>query len=145
MTTLDTGWTVAARNPARSSPDADGSTRIRARPNPRPHRSTAVATSWLAENEDIVGSIGMMGHSLGGQITLFNLAFDNRLKAGVVNCGMGTLASFRDHHIPHNPAWFVPGLMERGDVQSIGACLTDRQVLVAGRYGGSVVSGIWGP
>ena len=90
----------------------------------------AVATSWLAENEDIPGPIGIMGHSLGGQIALFNLAFDNRLKAGVINCGIGTLTSFRDQRIPHNPAWFVPGLIERGDVQSIAANITDPQVLV---------------
>ena len=90
----------------------------------------AVATSWLAENEDISGPIGIMGHSLGGQIVLFNLAFDNRLKAGVINCGIGTLTSFREQRIPHNPAWFVPGLIERGDVQSIAANITDPQVLV---------------
>ena len=91
----------------------------------------AVATSSLAENDDIVGPIGIMGHSLGGQIALFNLAFDSRLKAGVINCGIGTLTSFRDEHIPHNPAWFVPGLIERGDVQSIATLITDRRVLVA--------------
>jgi dienelactone hydrolase len=91
----------------------------------------AVATSWLEDNDDIAGRIGIMGHSLGGQVSLFSLAFDNRLKAGVINCGIGTLASFREHQVPHNSAWFVPALIARGDTPVIAADILDRRVFVA--------------
>lgn len=93
-------------------------------------RDVAAATTWLMDNEDISGPIGIMGHSLGGQVALFSLAFDSRLRAGVINCGLWTLRSFIDEHIEHNPAWFVPGLLERGDVQSIVAEIVDRRILV---------------
>ncbi|MCU1599228.1 MAG: hypothetical protein JWQ47_2967 [Glaciihabitans sp.] len=91
----------------------------------------AVATSWLEDNDDIAGPIGIMGHSLGGQVSLFSLAFDDRLKAGVISCGIGTLASFRENHVPHNPAWFVPALAVRGDTPVIAADIVGRKVFVA--------------
>jgi dienelactone hydrolase len=91
----------------------------------------AVATSWLEDNDDISGRIGIMGHSLGGQVSLFSLAFDDRLEAGVINCGIGTLASFREHHVPHNPAWFVPSLVTWGDTPMIAADIVNRRVFVS--------------
>ncbi|AMM21452.1 hypothetical protein AX769_16575 [Frondihabitans sp. PAMC 28766] len=89
----------------------------------------AVATSWLEDNVD--GPIGIMGHSLGGQVALFALVFDSRLTVGVISCGIGTLASFRERQIPHNPAWFVPDLTRRGDIPAIAALMEDRRLFVS--------------
>ncbi|MBB6405506.1 hypothetical protein [Arthrobacter sp. AZCC_0090] len=71
-----------------------------------------------------------MGHSLGGQVALFSLAFDVRLSAGVVSCGVGTVASFASHRIKHNPAWFVPGLTAAGDLPAVARALEGQRVLV---------------
>ena len=56
-----------------------------------------------------------MGRSLGDEVSLFNLAGDNRLKAEVINCGIGATASSVEHRVPHNPAWFVPALIAWGE------------------------------
>lgn len=93
----------------------------------------ALATSWLLD-EVGVPRAGIVGHSLGGQAALFALACDPRLAAGVVSCGVGTLAGLERDRIAHNPAWFVPGLQSAGDVQLLARALADQRVRVlAGR------------
>jgi predicted esterase len=82
----------------------------------------------------VTGDLGIMGHSLGGQVAFFSMAVDPRLRAGVVSCGIGTLASFEQHGISHNPAWFVPRLRSFGDVSAVAGALTGQRVMVsAGR------------
>lgn len=96
-------------------------------------RDIATLTTWITDayGED---GVGIIGHSLGGQVALFGLAFDPRLTVGVVSCGLGTLASFEERRISHNPAWFVPGLAAAGDTQVVAAALHEQRVLVsAGR------------
>lgn len=91
----------------------------------------ATITTWMIESFGDNQGIGVIGHSLGGQVALFNLAVDPRLTNGVVSCGLGTLASFEAHRIKHNPAWFVPGLAAAGDVQLVAAAVHQQQVLVS--------------
>jgi hypothetical protein len=43
-----------------------------------------MATSWLEACDEVQGPLGIVGHSLGGQVGLFNLACDPRLRAGVL-------------------------------------------------------------
>jgi predicted esterase len=64
-------------------------------------------------------------------VALFALAADPRLTVGVVSCGLGTLASFEERRISHNPAWFVPGLAAAGDVQVVAGSLHEQRVLVS--------------
>jgi dienelactone hydrolase len=91
-----------------------------------------LATSWL--HEQGLTTLGIVGHSLGGQVALFNLACDSRLQAGVISCGVGTLESFERERIHHNPAWFVPGLQAAGDARLlIEATADQRLMVVAGR------------
>jgi dienelactone hydrolase len=97
-------------------------------------RDVAVATSWLQDNLDIRGPLGIMGHSLGGQVALFALAVDPRLRAGVISCGLGTIASFRAHNLAHNPAWFVPELENFGDVPAVAAALSGQRVFVSAGF-----------
>ncbi|MGO4584543.1 alpha/beta hydrolase family protein [Arthrobacter sp. 2RAF6] len=97
-------------------------------------RDIAMATSWLEACDDVRGPLGIIGHSLGGQVGLFNLACDPRLRAGVLSCGIGTLESFEREGISHNPAWFVPNLRKAGDVHLVAQAIENQRVLiVAGR------------
>lgn len=93
-------------------------------------RDVAVATTWLREEVGAGSRFGIVGHSLGGQVALFSLAFDPRLSRGVVSCGAATVASLVRDRIPHNPAWFVPGLVPAGDLPALAAELRDQRVLV---------------
>ena len=54
--------------------------------------------------------MGMIGHSLGGQETLFTTAADTRIRAAVSSCGFGSLRMLKRDRILHNFALFVPGL-----------------------------------
>ncbi|GAA3314350.1 dienelactone hydrolase family protein [Arthrobacter ramosus] len=93
-------------------------------------RDIAMATSWLEARDDVRGPLGIIGHSLGGQVGLFNLACDPRLRAGVLSCGIGTLESFEREGISHNPAWFVPELRKAGDVHLVVQAIENQRVLV---------------
>ena len=99
----------------------------------------ALATAWLLGEVSTVREVpvrraGIVGHSLGGQAALFSLACDPRLAAGVVSCGVGTLAGLERDRIAHNPAWFVPGLQSAGDIQLVARALDGQRVRVlAGR------------
>ncbi|WAH97117.1 alpha/beta hydrolase family protein [Arthrobacter sp. MMS18-M83] len=92
----------------------------------------AMVTGWL--DAEVRGPLGIAGHSLGGQIGLFNLACDLRLRAGVLSCGIGTLESFEREAISHNPAWFVPNLRKAGDTHLVAQAIENQRVMiVAGR------------
>ena len=105
---------------------ADGSS-LQAKHN----RDVAVLTSWLADAYGGDRGIGVMGHSLGGQVALFSLALDPRLTIGAISCSVGTLASFAKHHVHHNPAWFVPGLAAAGDTPLLASAIQDQKVFVS--------------
>jgi dienelactone hydrolase len=77
--------------------------------------------------------IGMIGHSLGGQETLFTTAADTRIKAAVSSCGFASLAVLKRDRIMHNFALFVPGLAEAGDYGAVLALVAPRPFLVAAR------------
>lgn len=77
--------------------------------------------------------IGMIGHSLGGQETLFTTAADTRIRAAVSSCGFASLAVLERDRILHNFALFVPGLAEAGDYGAVLALVAPRPFLVAAR------------
>src|SRR6185295_3286282 len=77
--------------------------------------------------------IGMVGHSLGGQETLFTTAADTRIRAAVSSCGFASLAVLERDRILHNFALFVPGLAEAGDYGAVLALVAPRPFLVAAR------------
>lgn len=96
-------------------------------------RDIAAVTSWMQETSANPSQLGIIGHSLGGQVALFSLAVDARFSRGVVSCGLGTLASFQASRIPHNPAWFVPGLASSGDVPVVAGAVDQPVFVAAGR------------
>jgi hypothetical protein len=93
------------------------------------------AVSWLDGNADIEGALGMIGHSLGGQVTLFATACDRRIRASVISCGLGSVRSFRTMNVLHNPGWYVPGILEFGDSARIASAIEDQAVFVSAGSG----------
>jgi dienelactone hydrolase len=77
--------------------------------------------------------LGMIGHSLGGQETLFTTALDTRIRAAVSSCGFGSLRTLKRDRILHNFALFVPGLASHGDYGAVLALVAPRAFLVAAR------------
>ena len=64
--------------------------------------------------------IGAIGHSLGGQETLWLSWFDERIRVGVSSCGFGQLGTIMRDHILHNLAMFTFGFFEKaGDIQEL--------------------------
>ena len=77
--------------------------------------------------------LGMIGHSLGGQETLFTAAADTRIRAAASSCGFGSLRTLKRDRIPHNFALFVPGLAAHGDYGALLALVAPRPFLVSAR------------
>jgi len=77
--------------------------------------------------------LGMIGHSLGGQETLFTTAADTRIKAAASSCGFASLRTIKRGRILHNFALFVPGLAASGDYGAVLALVAPRPFLVAAR------------
>lgn len=95
-------------------------------------RDVATVTTWMCDTSDPSTELGVVGHSLGGQIALFALGVDSRFTRGVVSCGLGTIASFESERIRHNPAWFVPGLAAAGDVGLVASAVEVPVLVSAG-------------
>jgi dienelactone hydrolase len=92
------------------------------------------ALDYLETRKEVDPSrIGMIGHSLGGQETLFTTAADTRIRAAVSSCGFGSLRVLERDRILHNFALFVPGLAEEGDYGAVLALVAPRPFLVAAR------------
>ena len=89
---------------------------------------------YLASRPEVDASrMGMIGHSLGGQQTLFTAAIDTRIRAAVSSCGFGSLRVLKRDHINHNYALFVPELACRGDYGAVLALMAPRPFLAAAR------------
>lgn len=75
-------------------------------------------------------SIGAIGHSLGGQETLWLAWFDDRVKAAVSSCGFGMISTVLRERINHNMATYVPGLLAVCDMDEIVAGLPSKAFLM---------------
>ena len=92
------------------------------------------AVDYLRERPEVGRRVGCIGHSLGGQQTLFLAALDRRIAAAVSSCGFASLATIFRDGINHNFAAYLPGLGERGDMGDLLALVAPRPFLVvAGR------------
>lgn len=63
--------------------------------------------------------IGAIGHSLGGQETLWLAWYDGRIKVAVSSCGFSQIHSILREGINHNFAMFAPGFLEQGDIADL--------------------------
>jgi fermentation-respiration switch protein FrsA (DUF1100 family) len=74
--------------------------------------------------------IGCLGHSLGGQETLFLSAVDRRIAAGVSSCGFSSYRAVFDAAILHNLALYVPGILRYGDLDRVLGLVAPRPFLI---------------
>ena len=92
------------------------------------------ALDYLVTRPEVdAARLGMIGHSLGGQETLFTTAADPRIRAAVSSCGFGSLRTLERDRILHNFALFAPGLAAHGDYGALLALVAPRPFLVAAR------------
>lgn len=75
--------------------------------------------------------IGCLGHSLGGQQTLFTAALDERISTAVSSCGFASYRTIFRDCINHNFSAYVPNLRSYGDFGDILALVAPRPFLVA--------------
>jgi dienelactone hydrolase len=73
--------------------------------------------------------IGCLGHSLGGQETLFLAAMDRRVAVGVSSCGFSSYQAIFAGCILHNFAAYVPGLLRHGDLARVMELIAPRPFL----------------
>lgn len=74
--------------------------------------------------------LGAIGHSLGGQETLWLAWYDERVRAAVSSCGFGLLRTILRDGINHNLAMYVPDLLTVGDVDVLLADIAPRAFLL---------------
>ncbi len=92
------------------------------------------ALDYLETRPEVdVSRLGMIGHSLGGQETLFTTAIDTRIRAAVSSCGFGSLPTLKRDRINHNYALFVPGLANNGGFGAVLTLIAPRPYLVVAR------------
>jgi len=92
------------------------------------------ALDYLETRPEVdVSRLGMIGHSLGGQETLFTTAIDTRIRAAVSSCGFGSIRTLKRDRINHNYALFVPALANNGDYGAVLALAAPRPFLVIAR------------
>ena len=92
----------------------------------------ATCVSWLEGSGTALPGVGLIGHSLGGQVAFFAAACDERVRAVVISCGLGTVSSFHREDIEHNPAWYVPGLAAVGDSPAVASVAHGQSFWVSG-------------
>ncbi|MCI8501581.1 MAG: prolyl oligopeptidase family serine peptidase [Oscillospiraceae bacterium] len=74
--------------------------------------------------------IGAIGHSLGGQETVWITWYDKRIKAAVSSCGVGSVASIFDHRVLHCFALYVPGLGNVCDMDEVIKEISPRALMI---------------
>ena len=74
--------------------------------------------------------IGAIGHSLGGQETLWLTWYDARIKAAVSSCGFSQIRNIIRDGINHNFAMFSPGFLNCGDISSLVCDFAPRPFLM---------------
>jgi dienelactone hydrolase len=85
---------------------------------------------YLASRAEVDGArLGCIGHSLGGQQTLFLAALDERVRAAVSSCGFASMAAVLRDGLSHNFGAYVPGWLLHGDVGDVLALVAPRAFL----------------
>jgi dienelactone hydrolase len=85
---------------------------------------------YLVSRPDVDATrLGCIGHSLGGQQTLFLAALDERVRAAVSSCGFASMKAVLRDGINHNLGLYVPGWLEHGDVGELLAEVAPRAFL----------------
>src|SRR5207247_10793618 len=73
------------------------------------------ALDYLETRPEVDASrLGMIGHSLGGQETLFTAAIDTRIRADASGCGFGSMRPLQGDRSNHKYTMFVTGFVYNG-------------------------------
>lgn len=84
----------------------------------------------FARDEVDKDRIGCIGHSLGGQETMWAMAMDERIKVGVSSCGFSTYKEIIKHNIIHNFAAYIPNLLKCIDIPDLVSLIAPRSFLI---------------
>lgn len=86
---------------------------------------------YLVTRDDVDSRrIGSLGHSLGGQESLFGAVFESRIKVVVSSCGFSTYKAILKGKINHNMALYIPGILQHTDIPEIAAMIAPRPFLI---------------
>jgi len=75
-------------------------------------------------------SIGVIGHSLGGQESLWLMWYDKSIKCGVSSCGFSEIQSIVNEKINHNFSMYIPGFLKNGDMVDVVTSIAPRPFLI---------------
>lgn len=64
-------------------------------------------------------NIGVIGHSLGGQESIWMEWFDERIKVGVSSCGVSMIKDIIANNILHNFYLYLPKMLEKCDMDEL--------------------------
>ena len=74
--------------------------------------------------------IGAIGHSYGGNTTLFQAALEPRIAFAVSSGALCSYAYKRQHNIPLEMALIIPGFAARWDLHDLLQCVAPRPILI---------------
>lgn len=88
------------------------------------------AIDYLRSRPEVdANRIGMMGHSLGAAETFFSTSLEPRIKVGVASCAVTTYKAIQAAEAIHNPGFYVPGLLQWGDLTDVVSLIAPRPFL----------------
>ncbi len=89
------------------------------------------AVDYLASRDEVDSArIGMIGHSLGAAETWFSMALEPRIAAGAASCGTTTYAAVLAAQRYHNYGFYVPGILQWGDISEVVSMIAPRPFLI---------------
>lgn len=95
----------------------------------------SVAVDVLESLDYVNENIGALGHSMGGQESVWITWYDKRIKACVSSCGVGLYKSIFENEILHNYAAYIPGLGQICDMNDIIGQISPKPILLLSGLG----------
>lgn len=90
-----------------------------------------MAVDYLRTRKEVDSKrVGSIGHSMGGILTWWAMALDNRIKAGVASCAVSSYKEILNKNQVHALFMYVPGLLKAGDVPQIISLIAPRPFLM---------------
>lgn len=85
----------------------------------------------LKSNSEVdSNNIGVIGHSLGGQESIWLMGYDKSIKCGVSSGGFSKMKEVFDRKINHSFSTYIPKFLEEGDMEDVVSLIAPRPFLV---------------